>query len=275
MTKHKEIPTHQFPEQKMFLFTEPVHKPNAYDARKPHKHMYYEVFLFKKGRGIHVVNGREFQIKDCSVHFITPYTTHILNQGDLTEGKVIGFKDYAQHLEVDFPYLSPLSDESVIELEASVFQEIWLVSAQLDKELEAQSNVVNRLAKSYLTIILTKILGVFEGQTCKVDDQMRLLYNTIEHFYKKEHKLSFYVQKTGLSLNEIKKIAQVSFQLTPKQLITKRLSKEAQSLLMHTALSVKEIAYELGFFDESHFIKFFENQIGLSPKKFRIHLDEV
>jgi AraC family transcriptional regulator, transcriptional activator of pobA len=54
-----------------------------------------------------------------------------------------------------------------------------------------------------------------------------------------------------------------------KTTIDKMLLQEAEYLLLQTAFSVKEIAYELGFQSASHFFRFFKKNKGTSPALYR------
>ena len=57
--------------------------------------------------------------------------------------------------------------------------------------------------------------------------------------------------------------------LTAKQTISKRIVIEAKYLLSSTTLSVKEIAYELGFEDANYFISFFKKEQQTTPTQYR------
>lgn len=56
---------------------------------------------------------------------------------------------------------------------------------------------------------------------------------------------------------------------TAGRVIRNRVILEAERLLMHTAMSVTEISYELGFQDNSHFGKYFKAAEGNSPQRYR------
>ena len=49
---------------------------------------------------------------------------------------------------------------------------------------------------------------------------------------------------------------------------------EAKVLLKHTALSIKEIAYELNFDESSNFVRFFKAAAGKAPAQYREHVNE-
>jgi AraC family transcriptional regulator, transcriptional activator of pobA len=56
---------------------------------------------------------------------------------------------------------------------------------------------------------------------------------------------------------------------TPGTLIRERVLLEAKRLLLHTSLSVAEIAYQLLFKDPSYFNRFFRRAAGNTPAEFR------
>ena len=57
--------------------------------------------------------------------------------------------------------------------------------------------------------------------------------------------------------------------MTPISIIHNRLMTEAKRLLLFSDLRIANIAYELGFYEPSHFVKFFNKHEGLTPLKFR------
>ncbi|MBQ7337686.1 MAG: helix-turn-helix transcriptional regulator [Clostridia bacterium] len=60
-----------------------------------------------------------------------------------------------------------------------------------------------------------------------------------------------------------------AFHISPKQYILNMRLTESQRLLLQTDLSVKEIAYAVGFDNENYFSEFFAAKMGMSALKFR------
>ena len=56
---------------------------------------------------------------------------------------------------------------------------------------------------------------------------------------------------------------------TAKELINEHLFLEARSLLKQTSMTIKEIAYWLGFEDQSYFVRTFKKQTGSTPSEYR------
>ena len=59
------------------------------------------------------------------------------------------------------------------------------------------------------------------------------------------------------------------FNVSPKQYILGKRLTESQRLLLETNMSVKEIAYAVGFENENYFSEFFTAKVGISALKFR------
>ena len=70
--------------------------------------------------------------------------------------------------------------------------------------------------------------------------------------------------------NHLNYIAKKITGFTAKQIIDDRIVLEAQYLLANTSLSVKEIAYELGFKNSDYFITYFKRHTKQSPNNFRV-----
>ena len=86
--------------------------------------------------------------------------------------------------------------------------------------------------------------------------------------------------KRNISLSELASIMNIStmyfsnyfkevFRISPKQYILNKKLSESQRLLLTTDMTVKEIAYALGFKEESYFSEFFSQRMGISALKFR------
>lgn len=59
------------------------------------------------------------------------------------------------------------------------------------------------------------------------------------------------------------------FRISPKQYVLNKRLMESQRLLLESRLSIKEIAYAVGFDNENYFSEFFTAKVGISANKFR------
>lgn len=80
---------------------------------------------------------------------------------------------------------------------------------------------------------------------------------------------SDYAQQLHVHVNHLNRAVKEITQKTTTQLIAERLVQEAKILLKHSAWTVSEIAYTLGFKETTHFNNFFKKHVTISPLQFR------
>jgi len=80
---------------------------------------------------------------------------------------------------------------------------------------------------------------------------------------------SDYAQQLHVHVNHLNRAVKAITEKTTTQLIAERLVQEAKILLKHSAWTVSEIAYTLGFKETTHFNNFFKKHVSISPLQFR------
>ena len=80
---------------------------------------------------------------------------------------------------------------------------------------------------------------------------------------------SDYANQLNVHVNHLNRAIKETTQKTTSQIIAERILQEAKILLKHSAWSVSEIAFALGFTEVTHFNNFFKKHIQISPLKFR------
>jgi len=80
---------------------------------------------------------------------------------------------------------------------------------------------------------------------------------------------SVFAKQLAVHVNHLNRAVKETTKKTTTQIIAERILQESKILLKHSAWSVSEIAYALGFTEVTHFNNFFKKHIQLSPLKFR------
>jgi AraC-like DNA-binding protein len=80
---------------------------------------------------------------------------------------------------------------------------------------------------------------------------------------------SDYAKQLNVHVNHLNRAVKETTEKTTTQLIAERFLQEAKVLLKHSAWTVSEIAYALGFNEVTHFNNFFKKHTHISPLKFR------
>ena len=91
----------------------------------------------------------------------------------------------------------------------------------------------------------------------------------VEKHHNKERSVSFYADKLCITPKYLSQIVKTVSGFSAPELISKYVILEAQHLLRHTDLSVKEIADQLNFPNQSFFYKYFKTHTGYTPNSYR------
>ena len=81
--------------------------------------------------------------------------------------------------------------------------------------------------------------------------------------------LSMLAGVAGLSVHHFARQFKQSAGVTPHVYLTQKRVERAQEMLVQTDLSLAEIAFAVGFFDQSHLARHFRHMLGTTPREFR------
>ena len=135
------------------------------------------------------------------------------------------------------------------------------------------------IARSGLTMVLITMLCRAYSESESKSKESDELRHADEYFMKSITKIHE-CYKEKLTVEELAKIAKLSrsafvrkftdlCKLSPSEYLTNKRLEVAEYLLLNTALSVGDIAFETGFYDASHLNKTFISHKGISPSAFR------
>ena len=132
------------------------------------------------------------------------------------------------------------------------------------------------MAGSLVNFLLLQITEIFHSQNVHPagrvrhsDALFRLFRKLLAENYRKVHDLQFYADSLNVSQTYLSRVVRQISGKTVNNYITEALYRDARRLLVFTDLTVKEIAEQLGFSDQSSFGKFFKKKSGTSPANFR------
>jgi AraC-like DNA-binding protein len=98
---------------------------------------------------------------------------------------------------------------------------------------------------------------------------MRRVREYIEVHLSESIDLSLLAAVAGLSLHHFAREFRQSAGVTPHYYLTQKRIERAKEMLARTDLSLSEIAYAVGFSDQSHLARQFRHKLGTTPREFR------
>jgi AraC-like DNA-binding protein len=101
------------------------------------------------------------------------------------------------------------------------------------------------------------------------EEILRLFLQFIITHFKEQHEVAFYASKLGVTPDHLARTVTAATGKSPIQLINRILVTEAKTLLRKPDATIKQVADELNFGDQSSFGKFFKRHTGLTPADYK------
>lgn len=233
-----------------------------------HLHGFYEIIWFQKGSGTHYVDFNQYAIAPGTIFFISPGQIHSFDTKHDQEGYVLKI---CAELFDDFVSLSCVTvqdkDSAALEMLIGAMQE------ELKKEDSlGHREALHALVKLFVIMVRRSYAGMnpFAPNPHKVSYKAFLNFRKlIEENYCRLHTVKDYASLLNVSSKTLTLYVNECSKYSPLELINNRIILEAKRLLRYSVLSVKEIAFRLGFEDPSYFAKFFKRLVKQSPADYR------
>ena len=171
---------------------------------------------------------------------------------------------------------SPIMKMAPEEVELSI-QYFQLIDNVINTESEYRNDSISYLLTSIFYLIggmLKKRLDAEEENNDKPTSTrhkkvFEMFIELVEKYHNKERSVGFYADKLCISPKYLSQIIKNVSGFSAPDIIDKYVILEAQHLLRHTDLSVKEIADQLNFPNQSFFYKYFKSHTGCTPNFYR------
>ena len=242
---------------------------------QPHRHEYQEIIWIREGAAVHLLDGESAGIPAGSLLVIPKGRMHRFIPSPNLTGCVLRFNDeflpdsslllFSQSIGLTDITLSA-EDATLIE---SYFSLIGSESRQADC---CQGATLRHLLRALLAKIEGLRLRLITMQPQALSHSQFLwerFNNLIEENFKSRHAVSYYSGALGCSPRKLNAVVRLFTGLTTAELIDRRLILEAKRLIIFSGLTIKEVAFELGFEEHSYFTKVFRKLTGQTPSAFK------
>ncbi len=242
----------------------------------------YEMHLILSGFADVDIAGHKHHLDHGSLLVLTPYqpakcrfSPHAVTEGLLIDRVFydsISSTDLSGDVEI--PGI-PSRFNTVYQLTESQTQELSGIFCQIQKAIHYM-----HLYKMEMIQSMVHIFKLFISELPFKDNVLTPDFRNKENIYKiflhlsernfrKERHIQFYADKIGITTTYLSRVVKEISGTTVNDHLTRRVYHEACNLLKTTTKTMGEIAYELGFKDQSAFTNFFKLHAKCSPKTFR------
>lgn len=254
------------------LFNE-LHGERSID--EPHKHDFFIINLFEHGKGTHTIDFTEYEVENCQIHLVFPDQVHqwVIEKETVGYQLMISrdwFESFLPSLRFSASYYQ---NHPVINLSKEAFQTFLYEFQAIRKEVNEKNvfwEVIQKRSELIGLLVSKSVKGTFKDFEMYHSNPIisRFLHLIDEHF-RTERSVSFYAEKLNISANYLNIVCKKNLNASASSLIQDRILLEAKRLLKVSEMSVKDILYDLGFYDHASFSKFFKAQTGMTPSQFK------
>ncbi|WP_406843271.1 helix-turn-helix domain-containing protein [Flavobacterium soyae] len=151
------------------------------------------------------------------------------------------------------------------------------IYSQIQEEFDAPDSSQEEMIRTYLKQLIIKAtriwkiqqLGVLNDEPSKEMDFFRDFSRLVEIHFRTKHTVADYADILGVAPKTLSNKFNRLELSQPNDIIKDRIILEAKRLLGYSSLSVKEIAYQLGYEDPAYFNRLFTNKVGDTPSNFK------
>lgn len=249
----------------------------------PHRHNYYTVIWPITATGKHIIDFKEYPITPNHVFFVSPEQVHQIITDPHPTGFVILFTpEFLEKNSIREDFIANLrlfkkSDETPpLPLTERMIGPLKMFADQMLAAFQSENDMRFETIGAYLKLFLIECNGhcsLFPGtntQTIEVGKTLvRQFKAVVEKHYKTWHQVKDYAEELNVSPNYLNEVIKSALHISAKDYIQNRLMLEAKRMTIFTGKSIKEIGFDLGFEDPSHFSKFFKSNTGQSLVEFK------
>jgi AraC family transcriptional regulator, transcriptional activator of pobA len=258
--------------------------PQLQFSLPPHRQSQFVIAFFTKGKGEVKIGKTKVEITKQTLLIIPGQTLNSGVHSEDTHGYVLIFNlkfflnenfpvQHLQKLDLFRAELIPYVYTGVTQARSlqAIFENI------LDERMHERINKNEMITLKILELLISCERLFKKGEKLARRTMPLVLIefiDLIQKHYPEYHSVTFYAQKLHVHPNTLNSLCKRHLLQAAKSTIALKLITEAGSLLNNTTLSVKEVAYELGFQSASHFFRFFKRHTGNSPLQYRnLHLN--
>lgn len=246
----------------------------------PHRHEdFLQILYIDSGNGFALLGNEQESIQSPCLIVVPRLIPHGFQFDKNVQGSVITLHHIQlQHL-LTFDLNAREKMQSAMQINFQRDSQEWLhvswIAKQLQQEFSSslpwrRAMVTNHLISLFIQIFRQQpkdLLEVEKGGRASL--HVEKFKRSLDQTFREHRPITEYANELGITHTQLNRVCKEVLGKTALEVIHKRIITEAQRDLTYSNLSIKEIAYTLGFEDEAYFTRFFKRMRQISPSQFR------
>ena len=254
---------------------------------RPHKHNFFELVYIEKGRGLQCINQHEFEYQPGNIFLLPPLDCHSFKIVEHSRFFFIRFND---HYFLDnnqltnygnwfnkMAYILANYNKVPGDIISSDHEREFIIQniKSMQKEYLLRDTYSDAIISGTMSSILNILARSIEQQYVEAADEIENRFGQILRYLNRN--ISSPDLLTIPTLSEMFGISTTYFSeyfkkhagMSLGEYIMKSRLKLVEANVLHTDLTLKEIAYNLGFSDSSHLARSFKKAYGMTVNEFK------
>lgn len=256
-------------------------KPSDADSTTPISSKYQLLLMCCEGEVTFEANMHEVRLSkgDCLCFNNIIYKRTISMSEDFNAKVLICDRAFVFDVSIGIPtgYIEAIYNTPIIKIENPIDRELVINQFNnLDLLQRKQFNLrhkelVNNSLRT-LIILMSELRGGNDAQNLIFshgDIYFRNFMELIDENIKQQHEVAFYANELHITAKYLSEVCKSKSGRKAKEIISTFLISKIKQEMIMSGKTIKDIAYEYGFADQSSMGKFFYKMTGMSPRDFK------
>jgi len=245
----------------------------------PHRHDHYCCFLVEEGSFDFNVDFQLLHLTKRTLLISYPGQVHQYVSGKRCKALGLVFDAKLVDEKAKTIIEESQTGAAVLSLDKQAYEWVLSIMNLIESAVqqESHSHIQARLIRSLLDAFLYKSTLLYQVQedtrmqeySSRNIDITKTFRQLLKKNFKTMKKPSEYAERMNISVSYLNDTVKAVTGFSLSYFIQQEVMVEAQRLLFYSELSIKEIAYALGYDDDKYFIRLFGKTVGTSPSNFR------
>lgn len=244
--------------------------------QSPRRIMKYVLIFCSSGKLDISIDENSFPVTSGDVITITSGQIHHINSSSKAKGFVLEFSlDFFCKDDKDIELIfhnglfCHFAMNEVIAVDKKIIGE-QLVCIQKELQQQPYQYLISVHSRVELILVAINRAKVKRGDEIWKPDALFLKFlEAVRNNFEQNYTVAQLGRMLGTSALKLNELAKLHAGKTAQHVIYGLTVSEAKRLLTYENLSVKEVAYKLGFIDPFYFSNFFKKHAGISPKTYQ------